>query len=464
MNEDDVQQALEKAEELLSKARPGDALRCLNAVPDESLTDEQRIECASLRALALADLNEYNDALEVLDGLLNRLPTAARLHAARGVVLSAAGDLASAREALETAGSLDNDDEVVIANLALIYERLMEPEKALELYDRLLDQGVDLDWLLLRKASVQADSGNAGEAKATLRRYLSLAPDDVSAWVTLAILHSDDEEFDQAFRCYRSAEQVEPDSALVRFNWGISAVRAGQLETADQQLTYLQRIEPDGARPRLLKAFVLEESGEVAEATKGYDDALRHIQLNDREELTYTLEMAMDFFARQKWRRRCETLLQRAYTSNACTVELCEVFRELTGKAVRKASWFSVLLEADYRTGLAEVVQRGSPKSGPFSRFLRAFQVVAPDRDDAVATALQFARKMGETGTVVREIMSEEAIDDAYTGIYDVEERSVVFAANGRHAGNGHRPGIDGESGSHGPATDDTPPPDPDPS
>jgi Flp pilus assembly protein TadD len=434
MSEDDVQRVLEQADELLARARPTEALRCLDGLAAAALGDDQRVEYVALRALALADLCQYDDALEAVDALIHTHPAAARLHAARGVVLSAAGDLESAREALETAGSLDGDDEVVLANLALIYERLLEPEKALRLYDRLIEQGVDLDWLLLRRAAVQADAGNTTEAKATLRRYLSLAPDDVSAWVTLAILHSDDEEFDQAFRCYRSAEQVAPDSALLRFNWGVSAVRAGRAEEAETQLAYLRRVEVDGARPRLLKAFLLEESGDVAEATRGYDDALRHARPDDREELTYTLEMAMDFFARQKWRRRCETLLTRAYAANACTAELCELFRELTGKPLRRASWFSVLVEADYRRGLIEVVRRGTDKAGPFNRFLRAYQVVAADRDDAVATALEFARRMGETGAIVRE-MAEEPIEDDFTGIYEVEERAVVFHADARGPG-----------------------------
>ncbi|HMQ16094.1 MAG TPA: tetratricopeptide repeat protein, partial [Phycisphaerae bacterium] len=168
MSEDDVQRVLEQADELLARARPTEALRCLDGLAAAALGEDQRVEYVALRALALADLCQYDDALEAVDALIHTHPAAARLHAARGVVLSAAGDLESAREALETAGSLDGDDEVVLANLALIYERLLEPEKALRLYDRLIEQGVDLDWLLLRRAAVQADAGNTTEAKATL--------------------------------------------------------------------------------------------------------------------------------------------------------------------------------------------------------------------------------------------------------------------------------------------------------
>ena len=54
-----------------------------------------------------------------------------------------------------------------------------------------------------------------------MNRYLSLVPDDAEQWVSLAILHSDAEQYEDAFACYRRAEQTEADSPVLRLNWGL---------------------------------------------------------------------------------------------------------------------------------------------------------------------------------------------------------------------------------------------------
>src|SRR5262249_11688354 len=153
----------------------------------------------------------------------------------------------------------------------------------------------DVDWLLQRKAAVLSEIGDVKAAKSSLRRYLSLVDDDANEWVSLAILHSDDDEFDLANQCYREAERIAPDSVSLRLNWGVTAVRGGDLATARQQLKYLERLDPDSSRPLLLQAFILEETKNVDAALEAYDQAIAAVRAQDHEELLYALEMAMDF-------------------------------------------------------------------------------------------------------------------------------------------------------------------------
>ena len=84
-------------------------------------------------------------------------------------------------------------------------------------------------------------------------------------------------------------------------------------------------------------------------------------------------------------------------------------------------------LEADYRTGLLEVHDRSQPRKGRFTRFIRDYQVVARDRDEAVGLVLGFARRMGEANPRVREFVGEEPLEDARTGLYEVQSESLVF-------------------------------------
>jgi hypothetical protein len=164
----------------------------------------------------------------------------------------------------------------------------------------------------------------------------------------------------------------------------------------------LQQLEPRSTRWVLLRAFISEEEGEhPTRAAEVYDRVLKRPPVRaDRAELTYALEMAMDFFARHKRRKRCDAdCIRRAYDANACTVELCEAYREASGQYVDDAFWFSVIVEADYRPGLLEVHEDSDNPSGPYTRFARDYQVVARNNDEAISLVMDFARQMGEHRT-----------------------------------------------------------------
>jgi tetratricopeptide (TPR) repeat protein len=424
---------LERANRLLETGRPKEALELLDGVDQSALDDEARIEWACLRGWALSDLDRHEAAVEFLDELAEAHPDSSRLLCTLGIVLSNAGELEGAVDALEEALEVDAADDIAVANLALVYEKLREYERALELYDKALELGAEVDWVLLRKSSVLTECGEFDDAKKTIKRYLSLAPEDVSQWVSLGILHSDDDEYDEAFACYAEAEKLAADDASLRLNWGVTAVRARDLRLAREQLARLRKIEPDSTRWQLLEAFIFEEDGRVADAKRVYDRVLRRRAFGDRTELMYALEMAMDFFARHKLRPRCAELVERAYAENACTVELCEAYREAWGQFVKRAYWYSIVLEADYRTGLHEIGRRSGERRGRLTRFARDYQVVARNHDEAVGMVLEFARRMGERHATVREFIGQEPIEKTYTGIYEVEPESFVFAPDGEN-------------------------------
>lgn len=433
MEREDGDSPLEQANRLLEAGRAKDALELLDGLEQGALEDEALIEWACLRGWALSDLERHDEAVEFLDELTESHPDSSRLLCTLGIVLSNAGELEGAVDALEEALQVDAEDDIAAANLALVYEKLREYERALELYDKALELGAEVDWVLLRKSSVLTECGEFDDAKKTIKRYLSLAPDDVSQWVSLGILHSDDDEYDEAYACYAEAEKLSANDPSLRLNWGVTAVRARDLKLARQQLARLKQIEPHSTRWQLLGAFILEEEGRVAEARRIYDRVLRRRAFGDRAELMYALEMAMDFFARHKLRPRCAELVERAYAENACTVELCEAYREAWGQFVRRAYWYSIVVEADYRTGLHEVRHRAAERRGRFTRFARDYQVVARNHDEAIGMVLDFARKMGERNATVREFIGQEPIEKTYTGIYEVEPESFVFSPDGEN-------------------------------
>lgn len=428
MDSDQVARILDRANDLLEAGKPGETLRCLAQIEHAALDEDDRIEAASLRAWALSEMGRHDVALRHIEPLLEQYPDSARLHAARGIVLSNADDLEEARQSLETAFALEPNDEVTLANLALVYEKLRSYEQALELFDQALEMGADIDWTLQRKGAVQTELGDYAGAKQTLKRYLSLVPEDAGQWISLGILHSDDEEYEEAFNCYREAARCDPDSPWLHLNWGVTAVRAGDLDTAIIELDALRKCAGDTTRPALLEAFVLEEQQEIEQAEALYQRAIDALDPADQENTTYVLEMAMDFYSRRRRVDKCTELLAKAYEANCCTVELCEAYREVTGQHLDEGTWFSLVVEADYRAGLDEVPDHGDKSGATPTRFLRNYQIVARDRDEATALTLDFAAEMGEKHARVREFINDEPVDDTYAGIYEVERKVLVFA------------------------------------
>ena len=430
MDLDRIENILERAGDLLDEGQPRQALRCLQRVAGGFLDQDQRIECESMRAWALSETGRANEALAALDELLAHHPACARLHGTRGVVLSNAGDLEGGCAALEHSVTLDAEDQFALANLGLVYEKLCEYDRAQQTYEKAIELGFDIDWLLQRLAAVQSDSGETTTAKRTLRRYLSLAPDDAEEWIELAILHSEDQEFEQAYECYQEAERAEPTSPWLRLNWGVTAARAGHWPQAELQLATLRESDSAGTLTLVLEAFFREQKDDPAGAQRDYEAALERAADGDSEQHGYTLEMAMTFFARRGLRAECERLMKRAYSANLCTVEVCAGYREATGRYLPAATWYSVAMEGDYRVGLCEVSQPGAEPAGRYERFTRVFQTVASDPDEAIATVRQFAEHMGETGVALREIHGDEPMSDTHTGIYEVQHQSVVFSGS----------------------------------
>lgn len=426
MSSNDVQRILSEASLLLESGRPAETLNCLRRI--ELLGDDDfRIECGALRAWALAELGHVDSALETLRPLLESFPDSARLHGTLGVVLSNDGNLEDACEALEQAVELDGDDPTALANLALVHERLREFEMALELYDRAIEVGADIDWLLERKAAVHAELGQYEQAKRTLRRYLSIAPEDVRQLVFLATLHGDDEEYDEAFRCLAVAEHIAPNDPSVRLNWGIVAAQAGRFEVAQRQLRLLRHIEPRSPRVMLLEAVICDYDGQVDAAAQRYEQAVQCADPTDAAAFQDTIEMALDFFVRNGFSAQCERIFDLAYRANACTIDVCESYRSAVGEHIEKAAWFSLLVEAAYRPGLCEVRDRSGRGNQLPNRYARNVQVIARDRDEAMAMVSDLLRRMGEQNVRITEFIADEAMENVHLGPYEIEREALVF-------------------------------------
>ena len=191
----------------------------------------------------------------------------------------------------------------------------------------------------------------------------------------------------------------------------------------------LQLLEPNATRAVLLDAVLADCRGE-AEAAVKFSHALQCADFAEPTTLRQAFEMAMDYYVRHGSRQQADDLFDRAYRANACTIEVCEAYRQVAGQWVGEAGWYSLLIEADYRKGLLEIADRRGTSKEPYQRYVRNVQVLALDRDDALTRVLELLRKMGETNPAITEFVSEEPMRGVYLGPYEIESEVSVYAAN----------------------------------
>ncbi|MDX2198501.1 MAG: tetratricopeptide repeat protein [Phycisphaerae bacterium] len=436
MDGENYEELFEQTAKLLDEGKFEEALQALDRFPQPLEEAEDRIEWVAMRGWALAELHRAEEALEMIEPLMEEFPEAPRLLATLGVVLMNCDRVDEALAKLEQAYEVDPDDELILVNLAMAYERVREYRRAIALYDQAIDKGVSLDWALQQKAAVLADSGMFEEAVGTWRRYLSLVPDDAYAWMELANAYADMQQYPSACGAFEQAAKLKPDEPEIHINWGFALTESGDAAGARAQLEKVRELEKRTPRLQLLEASVLECEGHARLAEQTYERVLAEVEPEAEADHSVALELAMDFYARHRNRKRCDELLRRAYVENACSVGLCEAYREIETRFAKRAYWVSMIIEADFRTGLrtpsrraaaappARVIGAGGAKA---RRYRRNFKVVARDRDDAVAMVLDFAAKMGEKHARVREIVHEETLDDTYTGLYEIDRDCVLL-------------------------------------
>lgn len=473
MDADDIQTHLQRAGELLDAGQAEEALRCLEGLDGALVDADDRIEYASLRAWALSQVNLSNEALQILRPLIEEFPDSVRLHTTHGIVLSNLNRLGDARAALELALSLDESDAVALANLGYVQEQAGDLEAALRSYDRAAENGADVAWILQRRAAVQRELEDYPAARKTLMRYLSLVPEDEFEWISLAIVHSELGEYEAAFECYQRAEQINRDSTDLRFNWGLTAERAGRMEEAHAQLSLLDTAAPRSPQSSILRAFIHEHEGDLKSAFAAHHEAIERATEFGRDSLAYAIEQAMEFCVTHQKRKEGETLMKRAYARDACTVELCAAYRELNGRFLDRCYWYNVMVEMDRKGGGAaprppaggnghpagwrdrngaprragdalEAPRReagmrhgtppdrtaGEASSDAPRRMLRCVQLIASDRDDAISLLNEFLVRMGERRAVVAGFTDEDPVDDEYWGIYEVEPLEDAILAS----------------------------------
>lgn len=249
-------------------------------------------------------------------------------------VLTTAGVLSTLSFARARTSSIDRsriqDPEIKGQSGALahylmgaIYDNHGESGKAGEEYQKALGFRDDISAIYIKKGSGLLVLGKLDEAESTLQKAIELDPEDVKAYLILAVIYTAKGEFVKAQQAYESALQLDSqnlriltllsdlfviqkkldkaaevyerileqktDDAFIYFNLGIIYSKLGSLEKAKKSLVKAAELDPGYVEANMVLGFIDELSGRKVQAIEQYKKVIQLDPFNKEayERLSY---------------------------------------------------------------------------------------------------------------------------------------------------------------------------------
>jgi len=229
----------------------------------------------SNKALALAGLQRFEEAIKSYDRALAARPNNAEVHYNRGNALMALGRSEEALETYTRAILAKPNYAEALSNHGAALAALGRNEEALESYDRAL---------AIAPASCDALS-NRGNALKSLRRFddalasyeraLLVRPDDAFALFNRGVTLHELKRFDLALASYDQALAARPDYAEALSNRGDVLRQLGRLQDALESYDRALTVLPGYAEAHSDRGNVLKALRRFDDAVASYDGALR---------------------------------------------------------------------------------------------------------------------------------------------------------------------------------------------
>ncbi|MPM49610.1 Photosystem I assembly protein Ycf3 [bioreactor metagenome] len=203
---------------------------------------EKSQEARSFCGMSLFKLGRYQDALDIIDSVLEIKPESPTEWSNRGFVLSSMNRNEEALEAFEKALSLDPESPKILTSKGIVYFRTRLFEKALETFDRALaaEPKQASDWACKiprfsffsrNKAPIMKPDnaetwywkGNVllelGEKEKALEAYkmaLESDPDHINSLLAGGDLLCKLSDYGEAFKCYARALKLNPGNETAK--------------------------------------------------------------------------------------------------------------------------------------------------------------------------------------------------------------------------------------------------------
>lgn len=371
-----VAELLDRSDYSLARAELHQLERSRLTAEDQGRAVAMEVLCAALcenervaRKRLWEALEQYRDEVAFLHGM--------------GLELAERGYFNWAEHVLSKACDIEPGNALGWYHYGQVMMRDERLEEAVEQFDKALARDSKLADAWLQRARCAADLGDAEAAADSLRRYLTLCPDDSEEWVSLAIVESDNGSFDAAYQAYERAELVEPQSVSLHFNWAITADLCGDVDRLSRALEQLRELAPDDWRTALVTSFLAEHDGRLEVAAEALAAARERTVGGDAREYRPDIAaVTLRFAARYSRWDELAAAVTWVFDEQLFADDVLSALREIAG------------LTSDHATEYQVVVDAQSPTRAD-TRYLRTYAVVAESERQAGRMATAFEHRAG---------------------------------------------------------------------
>jgi tetratricopeptide (TPR) repeat protein len=209
----------------------------------------------------------FDDAEQLLEETARIVPGAAEVTVMQATVATETGRLEEAAALLEGARSTHPDHIGVLLALCDVQSRRGLSEQALAAADAALQIAPESLVARYNRAVVLHTSGHAEEAIAEYQRILAIDAANVRTLTNLGqILLATEDRREEGIRCFRTAQELAPDSFETNFNLATVLVQDSALDEAEPLLRTATRARPDDFQARRLLAIVYAFTNRVPKA------------------------------------------------------------------------------------------------------------------------------------------------------------------------------------------------------
>ncbi|HEY5825059.1 MAG TPA: tetratricopeptide repeat protein, partial [Cyclobacteriaceae bacterium] len=184
----------------LDNSKPKKALAAVNQAMDQYPFST---ELFTTKAQILTNLEEYDQALELLERARNLNPVDIEICLSIGSVLSLQGKHEEAIALYESAFTYTEDDhDELFYNIGLAYQSLEKYTEAVEAYKKCIEINISHDGALYELAFCLDVVGQLEGSLSYYKKFIDEDPYSTAAWYNLGIVCNKLEKFDEAIEAY----------------------------------------------------------------------------------------------------------------------------------------------------------------------------------------------------------------------------------------------------------------------
>lgn len=216
---------------------------------------------------------DLEKALRKVDTSLEINDTVVKSHVLKGRILIEMGDLGNALQSLQTATALDPEEPDAHYYLAIVYERINEPEMAREHFEIACEFDDYNPVYAVAAAEMMIDLDRVDEAKAYLNS-IPMTENNAGIRQSLGHIALIEQNPEQAVEYFLQARLLAPDDEGIAENLIHAQIQAGNWRDAEKNISRLLKRPGNAEREdlKILHAKALMNTGRAIEARTIYQN------------------------------------------------------------------------------------------------------------------------------------------------------------------------------------------------